>query len=128
MFATLCGSFGVLAMVLSVVGLYGVMSYNASRRKNEIGVRLALGADRGDVLWMVLREALGLTLIGMTIGSPAIYFGAQYLAKELFELKPLDPVLLGISVALLVGAAMVAALVPARRAAGMDPAMALRQD
>jgi predicted permease len=128
MFATLCGSFGVLAMVLSVVGLYGVMSYNASRRKNEIGVRLALGADRGDVMWMVLREALGLTLIGMAIGSPAIYFGAQYLEKELFELKPLDPVLLGTSVALLVGAATIAALLPARRAAGMDPAMALRQD
>jgi ABC-type antimicrobial peptide transport system permease subunit len=103
MFATLCGSFGILALLLSVIGLYGVMSYNASRRRNEIGVRLALGA-------------------------PAIYYGSQFLEKELFELKPLNPILIGISLLLLASSATIAAWLPARRAASLDPATALRQE
>lgn len=128
MFATLCGSFGVLALLLSVVGLYGVMSYNASRRKTEIGVRLALGAEPGDVTWMVLREAVGLTALGLALGAPALYFGSQFVEKELFELKPLNPLLISISILMLAGAALVASWLPARRAAALDPSTALRQD
>ena len=108
MFATLCGSFGILALLLSVIGLYGVMSYNASRRKTEIGVRLALGAEPKNVIWMVLREAIGLTALGLLLGAPAIYYGSQFLEKELFQLKPLNPLLITISILLLAGSATIA--------------------
>lgn len=128
MFASLCGSFGVLALLLSVIGLYGVMAYNTSRRRNEIGVRLALGAERSNVIWMVLREAILLTALGLGVGAPAIYFGAQYIESELHQLKALNPWLLSFSVGLLLVAALFAAFVPARRAGGLDPATALRQD
>lgn len=127
MFATLCSTFGILAILLSVIGLYGVMSYNASRRRNEIGVRLALGAEPHNVVWMVLKEAIALTLLGLTLAAPAIYFGSRFLEKELFELKPLNPLLLFVSVLLLATAAILAAWVPAHRAASLDPATALRQ-
>lgn len=128
MFATLCGSFGILALLLSVIGLYGVMSYNASRRRNEIGVRLALGAVPRNVIWMVLKEAIGLTTLGLILGAPAIYYGSKFLEKELFELKPLNPILIGISLLLLASSATIAAWLPARRAAALDPATALRQE
>jgi len=128
MFATLCGSFGILALLLSVIGLYGVMSYNASRRRNEIGVRLALGAVPRNVTWMVLKEAIGLTSLGLILGAPAIYYGSQLLEKELFELKPLNPILIGISLLLLASSATIAAWLPARRAAALDPSTALRNE
>lgn len=128
MFATLCGSIGLLALLLSVVGLYGVMSYNASRRRTEIGVRLALGAERQSVIWLVLKEALFLTMLGLAAGAPAIYYGSRFLEKELFNLKPLDPVLIAVSTLLLAGSATFAAWLPAQRAASLDPATALRQD
>lgn len=128
MFASLCGSFGVLALLLSVIGLYGVMSYNTSRRRTEIGVRLALGAEPGNVVWMVLREAVALTAAGVLLGSPAIYYASSYLEKELFEMKPLDPVRLSVSLLLLAGSATLAAWLPASRAAALDPATALRRE
>jgi predicted permease len=128
MFATLCGSFGILALLLSAIGLYGVMSYNASRRRNEIGVRLALGAEPHNVVWMVLKEALGLTLLGFALSAPAIYYGSRFLEKELFELKPLNPTLILISVSILGLAATLAAWLPARRASRLDPSSALRQE
>jgi len=128
MFATLCGSFGILALLLSVIGLYGVMSYNTSRRRTEIGVRLALGAEPGGVAWMVLREAIVLTSCGLLLGAPATYLGSSYLEKELFELKPLDPVLIATSILILATSAALASWLPARRAAALDPATALRRD
>lgn len=80
-----------------------------------------------NVIWLVLKEALALTAIGLVLGAPAIYFGSRFLEKELFELKPLNPILIGASLLLLATAATIAAWIPARRAASLDPASALRQ-
>jgi hypothetical protein len=128
MFATLCDSFGILALVLSVVGLYGVMAYNTSRRQGEIGVRLALGAMPGDVLMMVMREGLVLAVCGLLIGSPLVWLGAKYVQKELFQMKPLEPASLFAALGILLTAALVAVAIPAIRASALRPMDALRQE
>jgi predicted permease len=128
MFAYLCGGFGVLAVVLSAIGLYGVISYAVARRRNEIGIRMALGATRPAVVNMILREGLFLTALGLLLGAPAIYYGSQLVEKELNDMKPLDPSSLVIASVTLLVAAFVAALLPSLRAAATDPVNALRQD
>lgn len=128
MFATLCGAFGVLALLLSAVGLYGVMSYNANRRRNEIGVRLALGAHPSDVVRLVLREGLALTFLGLLLGAPVVFYGAQYLQKLEKEWKTLDLPLFLAALATLTLTATLAAWLPARRASRLNPLRALRQD
>lgn len=128
MFATLCDGFGILALVLSVVGLYGVMAYNTSRRQGEIGVRLALGAMPTDVLAMILRDGLRLAALGLLIGTPLVWLGAKYVEKELFKMKPLDPASILGAVGILLTAALIAVAVPAIRASALHPMDALRQD
>jgi predicted permease len=128
MFATLCGGFGVLALVLSVVGLYGVMSYSISRRRGEIGVRLALGARPRDVLAMVLREGLVLAGAGILIGVPVIFLGAKYVAKELYQMKPIEPLTVALTLAILLASAVAAVSIPALRASGLEPSETLRQE
>ena len=128
MFATLCDSFGVLALVLSVVGLYGVMAYNTSRRQGEIGVRLALGAMPRDVLLMILREGLRLAALGVLIGVPLVWLGAKYVQKELFQMKPLEPASVFAALGILLTAALVAVTIPAIRASALRPMDALRQE
>lgn len=128
MFATLCSAFGILALILSAVGLYGVMSYNANRRRNEIGVRLALGAKPGDVVRMVVHEGLLLTMLGLALGAPAIYYGSQYIQKIDKEWKTVDAPVLAVALVALAITAAVAAWLPARRASRLDPMSALRQD
>lgn len=128
MFATLCGGLGILALVLSVVGLYGVTWYGASRRRPEIGVRLALGAVPRDVLLMVLREGVLLAGAGMALGIPAIWFASRFLEKELYNLKPLDPYSLTVAAVILFAAAFVAVAIPAYRASALHPLDALRHD
>jgi predicted permease len=128
MFATLCSAFGILALILSAVGLYGVMSYNANRRRNEIGVRLALGARPGDVVRMVVQEGLLLTTLGLALGAPAIYYGAQYIQKIDKEWKTIDAPVLAVALSALAVTAAIAAWLPARRASRLDPMSALRQD
>jgi predicted permease len=128
MFATLCNGFGILALVLSVVGLYGVVSYGASRRRNEIGVRLALGARPGDVITLILREGLATAALGILLGVPLVWLGGKYIQKELTNGKPLDPVSLGVVTGIFLIAALVAAGLPAVRASALDPANALRQE
>jgi ABC-type antimicrobial peptide transport system permease subunit len=128
MFATLCSGFGLLALVLSVVGLYGVIAYGTSRRRGEIGVRLALGAMPRDVLAMVLREGLGLAVIGMLLGIPVVWLGAKYLEKELSQMKPFEPVSLLLALTILLAAALLAVGIPAIRAAALQPSETLRQD
>jgi predicted permease len=128
MFATLCGGFGALALLLSVVGLYGVMSYSISRRRGEIGVRLALGARPRDVLAMVLREGLVLAGAGILIGIPVIFFGAKYVAKELYQMTPLEPMTFSLTLAILLGSAVAAVSIPALRASGLEPSETLRQE
>jgi ABC-type antimicrobial peptide transport system permease subunit len=128
MFATLCGGFGGLALVLSVVGLYGVMSYSISRRRGEIGVRLALGARPRDVMAMVLREGLVLAGAGILIGVPVIFLGAKYVAKELYQMKPIEPLTVSLTLGILLASAILAISIPALRASGLEPSETLRQE
>jgi predicted permease len=127
MFATLCGGFGILAIALSVVGLYGVMAYSTSRRRGEIGVRLALGALPRNVLVMVLREGVALAVIGIVLGLPAVWLGAKYAEKELFQMKALEPASLAPALLILLLAALVAVGLPAARASTLEPAETLRE-
>ncbi len=128
MFAILCTAFGALALVLSVVGLYGVISYNASRRRGEIGVRLALGALPRNVLTMILREGLSLTMLGILLAAPVVMLGARYIEKLLLHMKPLEPASIGLAVGVLITAALIAVTLPAMRAAGVNPSEALREE
>lgn len=128
MFATLCSGFGILALVLSVVGLYGVISYSTSRRRGEIGVRLALGAEPRNVVSLIMREGLGMAVLGVVLGVPFVWLGGKYLQKELTNMKPLDPLSLFLALGILLLAALVAAGVPALRASRLDPAATLRQE
>ncbi len=124
----LTGLFGILALVLAAVGLYGVTAYGVERRTGEIGVRIALGANRSQVVAMVLRGAFTQILIGLAIGIPASIGCARLIASQLYEVKGWDPVALCGSVAALALCALVASLVPARRAANINPVRALRAE
>ena len=128
MFAVMGGFFGLLAALLVATGLYGVHSYRVSRRVTEIGVRMALGASRMQVLAMVLRESLWVLIAGLAVGIPLTYFLSRQLKSMLYQLSPFDPAsfLLAIAAMLLVSAA--AAFVPARRAASIEPMQALRSE
>jgi ABC-type antimicrobial peptide transport system permease subunit len=128
MFASLCTGFGILALVLSVVGLYGVIAYSTSRLRGEIGVRLALGAMPIDVISMVLREGLGLTASGMLMALPLVWLGARYVEELLVRMKPLEPVSMALALGILLAAALVAVGIPAVRASALEPAETLRQE
>ena len=118
--------FGVVALTLAVVGLYGVKAYVVSQRTREIGVRMALGADRGDVLRMMLREGAALAGIGIAIGLPLAAGLGKLLGAMLYEVKPLDPLVFVSAPVLLAIAALVATWIPARRATKVSPMSALR--
>jgi predicted permease len=124
--ARLVSLFGGMALLLATVGLYGTMSYALARRTNEIGIRMAVGASRRNVADMVLRETLVLVLAGFALGLPAALAGARVIANRLFEITPADPVTLAFAAVALGVVAVVAALVPASRAARIDPLVALR--
>jgi predicted permease len=127
-FARLCTAFALLALVIACVGLYGTMSYNVARRTGEIGIRMALGAQRGWVLWMVLREVVLLAAAGLAIGVPTALAASKVVESFLFGVKPNDPLALTGSVVTLVGAAILAGYLPARNASRIDPMIALRHD
>jgi predicted permease len=124
----LSGFFAVLAVLLASLGLYGVMAYRATRRTNEIGIRMALGATRGQVLGMVLKQSLGLVAVGIAIGVMATLGVTRLISSLLFGVKPADPVTIGGGALLMVVVAAVAAFLPARRAARVDPMTALRYE
>jgi len=124
--AQLTGMFGILALILAAVGLYGVTAYSVERRTNEIGVRIALGANRVSVIRMVLRGAFVQILIGLLIGIPASIGCSRLIASQLYQVKGWDPVVLSGSVAALAICALIASIVPARRAAAINPVIALR--
>jgi predicted permease len=126
--ARLSTFFGLLALVLACVGLYGVMSYTVSRRTREIGVRMALGAQRTQVLGMVLNEGLKLVLIGIVIGIPVALLSTRVFSSMLFGLSPADPLSMLIVIAVLGSIATLAGLIPARRATKVDPMVALRYE
>ncbi len=126
MFAGVVGSFGMIAALLAAIGLYGVMAYAVTRRTNEIGIRLALGAGRAGVQWMVLRDSLWMVAIGLAAGIPAALALTQVVRQNLYGIKPNDPASFVAAAALMVAVAAAAAWIPARRAAGLDPMRALR--
>ncbi len=126
--AQLSAFFGLLAVFLSCIGIYGVMGYVVTRRTNEIGIRMALGAGRSKMLWMVLREILILVTIGVVIGVPVTLAGDRLVSNMLFGLKPTDPPTLVSATVILMIVAAIAGYLPARRASLVDPMVALRYE
>ena len=127
-FADLCSAFAMLALIIACVGLYGAMAYAVSRRTNEIGIRIALGAERPRILWMVLREVLALSAAGIGLGLAAAWGAMSGIASFLFGVKPADPLTIALATGVLLGAVVLAAYAPAARAARVDPITALRQE
>jgi predicted permease len=128
MIAQLSAVFGGVALLLAALGLYGVLSYAVARRTNEIGIRMALGAERTTVVRMILRETAVLILIGLAAGVPVSLVCARFIESKLFGLKPADPLTLGAAVAVMIAVAVVSGYVPARRASNVDPLVALRYE
>jgi ABC-type antimicrobial peptide transport system permease subunit len=128
MVATLSAAFGFLATLLAAIGLYGVMSYAVSQRTREIGVRVALGAGRDTVLWMVLKEVAVLALIGVAIGLPSGYGLGRLVEAQLFGMNARDPLTFVAATATLLLAAFLAGYLPAARATRVDPMVALRYE
>jgi predicted permease len=124
--ATLSGFFGLLALLLACIGLYGILSYGVASRTNEIGIRMALGAARRDVFWLILREAFLLVIAGLAVGLPIIFAVTRLAATLLFRLTPTDPVSLIFAGLLMLAVAMLAGYLPSRRATRVDPMVALR--
>jgi predicted permease len=127
-FARLCTAFATLALAIACVGLYGTMSYKVARRTGEIGIRMALGAQRGRVVWMVLREVVLLASVGLAISLPAALVASKLVESFLFAMKPNDPLTLMGSVATLMIAAILAGYLPARNASRIEPITALRHE
>jgi predicted permease len=128
MIAQLCGFFGILALLLAATGLYGVMAYSMSRRTNEIGVRMAMGATRISIISMVLREALILIAVGVVIGLPVALLAGHLIAAMLVSLSASDPIIVAIAVLTMLIAGSAAGILPAMRASRIDPIAALRQE
>ena len=128
MLSRLMTLFGGLALLLAAVGLYGVTAYGVARRTSEIGIRMALGAERSGVVAMILRSALLQTAIGLAIGVPVAFYGVTLVKSQLYEMTTVSGGALAVAVGTLLAAACVAGLIPARRAASVDPARALRAE
>jgi ABC-type antimicrobial peptide transport system permease subunit len=126
--ATLSGFFGFHAALLAIIGLYGVMSYMVVRRTNEIGIRMTLGAGRGEIVAMIVREAGMLLAIGLVVGIALSLAAGRAASSMLFGLKSYDPLTLALGTALLAVVAVAASYLPARRAANLDPMAALREE
>ena len=126
--ATLTGSFGILAGTIAAIGLYGVMSYLVSRRRNEIGIRMALGADRTAVVKMIFRESAVLLALGMVVGAALAVAAGRAASALLYGLTAADPATMAQAVAVLLMVAALATYVPAARAARIDPMRALREE
>jgi ABC-type antimicrobial peptide transport system permease subunit len=128
MIARLTMLFGALALLLAVIGLYGVTAYTVARRTSEIGIRMALGAERGSVVAMVMRGALMQTLLGLAIGIPVALVCVRFVKAQLYEITNADATVMAGAILTLAVAACVAGLIPARRAASIDPMQALRTE
>ena len=126
--ATLIGLFAGLALVIATVGVAGVLAFSVSQRTNELGIRVALGAQRGEIQRMILGEGAAMAVVGLVIGGVAAIPLSQFLKGLLFGVEPADPATIAVSAGLLVAVALVAAWVPARRATAVDPITALRRN
>jgi predicted permease len=126
--ATLSSVFGVLATLLAILGLYGVMAYMVTRRSREIGIRMALGAQAGNVLWLVMREVLVLVAAGIACGLPAAYVLTRVVKAQLYGVQANDPLSVALATLLLAAVALLAGYIRARRAAGYDPVRVLRYE
>jgi ABC-type antimicrobial peptide transport system permease subunit len=126
--ATLCGFFGALAVTLAAIGLYGVISYTVAKRTNEIGVRMALGAQRSGVIGLILREVAVLIAVGVAVGAGLTLAGSKASSSLLFGLKPHDPLTLLLAIVILATIGFAASFIPARRATRVDPMVALRDE
>lgn len=127
-FANLTICFGALALLLACIGLYGVISYSVTRRTREVGIRMALGAGRGDVVRMVMRESLMLVALGVVIGLGLAIAATRLIASMLYGLKPTDPLTIAVAILSMMAVAALAGYLPARRAARVDPMVALRHE
>ena len=128
MVAALSVAFGALATMLAAIGLYGVMSYAVARRTREIGIRMALGAERGRVMWLVLKEVAALAALGVVVGLAGAFYLTRQVQSQLFGLSPHDPATLAGAMTLLLAVALVAGFIPARRATTIDPLVALKAE
>ncbi len=125
LFARLSAIFGVLAVLLAGIGLYGLMSHAVARRTGEIGLRMALGAQPNQVLTMIVRESLRLVGLGIAVGAVTAYYAVRLVSSMMFGMSPADPVTFGVVCGVLLAVALLAAIVPARRASRIDPTVAL---
>jgi ABC-type antimicrobial peptide transport system permease subunit len=128
MLALLATFFAGLALILACIGLYGVMAYRVARRTREIGIRIAVGAGRHSVVWLVVRETLLLVAIGAALGTLASLVANRYIAGQLFGVTPRDPIAIAVAVAVLAIVTIGAGYVPARQASRIDPVRALRME
>ena len=128
MIARLTMLFGALALLLATIGLYGVTAYTVARRAPEIGIRMALGADRGGVITMVMRGAIIQTMLGLTIGIPVALLCVRFVKAQMYEITRADAGVMAGAIVTLAGAACIAGIIPARRAASIDPVEALRSE
>jgi macrolide transport system ATP-binding/permease protein len=128
LFARLCSGFALLALLIACVGLYGTMSYGVERRTGEIGIRIALGAPRMQVVWMVMREVVAMSAVGLAIGLPVAYGASRITESLLYGIKADDLIAVGAAVAAVLGVVMAAGYAPARRASRIDPVIALRHE
>lgn len=128
LFGKLAGLFGALGLALACVGLYGITAYNVSRRTGEIGIRMALGAKRSGILWLVLKQSFSLVLVGLVAGCVLALATTRLIASVLYGVAPTNPVTLGMGMLLLFLVAILAAWIPARRATKVDPMVALRYE
>jgi predicted permease len=128
LFARLCTAFAMLALAIACVGLYGTTSYGVARRTGEIGIRMALGAQRGTVVWMVLRDVLILAILGLAVSLPLAFGASKLIESLLFGVKPGDPRALAAAIAILLSAAVAAGYLPARKASRIDPMTAVRDE
>ncbi len=126
--AELSSTFGALALLLACTGLYGTMAYRVARRTNEIGIRMALGAQRSNILWLILKDCLLLSILGLVIGVPLALAGTRLIASQLFKLSPMDPLTVAFAGFVMIAVALLACWIPARRAMRVDPMVALRYE
>jgi predicted permease len=126
LFAQLATLFGGVTLLLAMIGLYGLLAYSVTRRTPELGLRMALGADRGSVRWMVLKQSLVLVVTGLAVGIPAAIGGSRFVSSLLFNIRPTSPLALTVAAGIMLGVSLIAAFVPAHRASKVDPMVALR--